>query len=433
MTPQEMAAWRLQYRSLVAFRRRIRHRWPNPSEQYPPGNPLGAWCARQNRLVRQDRLPARCIRLLLQSGFPISLGASPWKPRQEDRIRGQDRFVDLFLWWLGLLRKFRKRHPSRWPKLKERFRGPHALGRWLGGIRREYRRGRLPAYKAALLERMDVPLQGPFAQRWEARFDRLKALLAEHPQDWRRTPEGRRLYPWVAWQRRRRLLGDLPPEQERLLEGLRGGFPAQDRWGEGFRRLAAYREAHPDRWPSGRDTSPDGFLLGKWCTGQRHRYRLGKLDPEQIRKLEGLGFPFKAWLQEAQWMEQYRWLETFRKLDPDRWPGNTEEFPPGNPLGKWCAQQRMDRNRKRLSPQRIGLLDRFGFPWETVKALQWMERFDELRDWRRRHPDRWPKNNAVDPGEKGLAMWVSNQKQFRKRGVLPEERLRELAGLGLRF
>jgi hypothetical protein len=46
---------------------------------------------------------------------------------------------------------------------------------------------------------------------------------------------------------------------------------------------APYGFVTPEDW------SPAGFPLGVWLTHQRRSYKAGRLDPERVRELDGLG------------------------------------------------------------------------------------------------------------------------------------------------
>jgi hypothetical protein len=61
----------------------------------------------------------------------------------------------------------------------------------------------------------------------------------------------------------------------------------------------------------------------------------------------------------------------------------------------------------------------------------WSERFDELVQYKVQHgdcnvPTRWPDN-------RGLGVWVSNQRQLKKQGKLKPERKRMLNEIGFNW
>lgn len=101
----------------------------------------------------------------------------------------------------------------------------------------------------------------------------------------------------------------------------------------------------------------DNVKLAQWVSTQRTMRNRGKLSPERIERLDGLGFdwePFKN-----QWDEMYkrlaRYRERFGNCDV---PYNWEEDPE---LGSWVQTQR--RRKDGLSSRRIRELEELGMRW----------------------------------------------------------------------
>src|SRR4029450_2146483 len=104
------------------------------------------------------------------------------------------------------------------------------------------------------------------------------------------------------------------------------------------------------------------------------------------------------------------------------------EYPENPALGIWLNNQRRLQRRRELSPDRIERLGRAGVIWEPQDAL-WDQRFQELAAFKERFGScDVPQDHAEDPQ---LGMWVSNQRQFRRRGKLSPDRLAKLEALGV--
>jgi hypothetical protein len=63
-------------------------------------------------------------------------------------------------------------------------------------------------------------------------------------------------------------------------------------WEEGFAMLLQYREEYgncdaPQKHPNHR-------TLGVWISNQRTKFRKGQLNADQVRRLEAIGFKWKA-------------------------------------------------------------------------------------------------------------------------------------------
>jgi Helicase associated domain len=83
-----------------------------------------------------------------------------------------------------------------------------------------------------------------------------------------------------------------------------------------------------------------------------------------------------------------------------------------------------------LSPDRVKRLEQVGIVWEPQDAL-WEQRFKELEAFKAREgkidvPQHYPENQR-------LATWLSNQRQFKRRGALSQDRIDRLEALGVEW
>lgn len=72
-----------------------------------------------------------------------------------------------------------------------------------------------------------------------------------------------------------------------------------EKWEFVFSYAARYVEEHGDIKAVPDDYRADGFKLLQWIRTQRTRYKSGKLAPDRIARLEGIGIIWT--LQEAAW------------------------------------------------------------------------------------------------------------------------------------
>jgi len=141
--------------------------------------------------------------------------------------------------------------------------------------------------------------------RWESRYEALANYQQAHSHCVVSSKESFRLRQWVNSQRHARRTGKLSAERVRRLDEL--GFVwdvRQVRWASMFEDLAAYQRAHGHcDVPSNKDC----IRLWRWVVTQRVARRKGKLNTDQVRRLDTLGF---IWGQhEEQWA---RILNRFR-------------------------------------------------------------------------------------------------------------------------
>lgn len=126
---------------------------------------------------------------------------------------------------------------------------------------------------------------------WEEMCRVLDAFRKEHGDcnvcaNWAKNPQ---LGRWVAMQRYRRKIGELPARYVERLDKL--GFvwsPTDVVWNEMYTRLMAYRAKHGTcDVPS---QLPEDPHLANWVANQRHRKKMGSLSPERAKRLDQVGF-----------------------------------------------------------------------------------------------------------------------------------------------
>ena len=198
-------------------------------------------------------------------------------------------------------RRFRKEH-GRWPNCNE-----GAPGRWCH-TQRQARKGkghnRITAAQIAKLDAIGFPwiLQNT----WGENFEEALRFRDEHGR-WPKSnegPPGR----WCNNQRQARKgngTHKISPARIARLDGV--GFDwdpsakweakVEERWNEYFEALKRFRDDH-GRWPKAKEGA-----LGWWCNRQRQARKGNgplKISPEQIAKLDEIGFPWDV-LQNELW------------------------------------------------------------------------------------------------------------------------------------
>jgi hypothetical protein len=197
-----------------------------------------------------------------------------------------------------------------------------------------------------------------------------------------------------------------------------------ERWNAAYAALKHYRKERPGEWPSWNYVAPDGLRLGLWCQNQRVFRKRRALTLDRVRKLESIGFPWKGVARAGSWEEAFAALKRFRRENPNHWP-STKERGGGVNLRRWCHQQREMKKKGKLSRDRARKLENIGFEWELYDAA-WERGFEALKDWRRCRPDRWPRAIEILPDGFKLGSWCHKQRQRRKQGIVPRDRIRML-------
>ena len=151
--------------------------------------------------------------------------------------------------------------------------------------------------------------------------------------------------------------GRLEADRIKRLDAL--GFvwdSLEQAWETRFQELVSYQEEHgdclvPRSWKN--------KLLATWVSTQRTTKKKGKLEDDQIKRLDDLGF---VWDPIGQfWETQFLELVSYKEehgdcLVPDKWKEN-------RPLANWIGNQRARKGK--LEDDKIYRLDELGFVWNT--------------------------------------------------------------------
>ena len=164
--------------------------------------------------------------------------------------------------------------------------------------------------------------------------------------------------------------------------------------------------------------------LGRWVNQQR--VHCAKLSHDKFQKLEGLDFFWgnkrgprgltKNWEERLDELEEYRVQH-----------GNCNVPTNGGSLGIWVNSQRQMFRKNRLSEDRITILTDMGFNWGTSrgeKTRTWGERYSELKGFKLKH------GHCNVPRQKGLGVWVNNQRFLNRKGKLTDEQVQLLDQIG---
>jgi hypothetical protein len=191
-------------------------------------------------------------------------------------------------------------------------------------------------------------------------------------------------------------------------------------WRRFFARLKAFKAEHghckvPARWP--KDLS-----LSTWVLRQRRAHKDGELWPARQAALERMGFTWRADLakQDALWERRFGDLVAFKKRHGHLY------VPLGAVKGKphtieaWILRQRRNHKHGTIDPERKQRLEDIGFVWD-VREAQWDEMLAQYVAWKAKHGHgRLPHPRR---GRSKLAVWVQNQRNFRRKGKLSQQRI----------
>lgn len=166
------------------------------------------------------------------------------------------------------------------------------LADWLTGLRHKRERGTLDDAQIAALDALGIGWQQD--RGWTRGLEAARAYHAEHGHI--NVPNGDppvhgvNLDNWVRARKDEYRQGVLDPARAHALEELGITWRHNDqRWDEGLRELAGYKEAHGHVNVLRRYVTPGGYRLGQWLSRQRSAHNAGQLPPGRAAALEQLG------------------------------------------------------------------------------------------------------------------------------------------------
>ena len=244
--------------------------------------------------------------------------------------------------------------------LTDRPVGAAELRSWLRRQRHAYSAGELPAWRAALLERLDGFTWTPDADRWESMFDQVASFTAEHGRIPARGDDAA-LAAWLATQRLTLRRGRLDPDRAAALAELPGWTESLDvartrqNWEHrrgGLIRFRGERGYYPDR----HSTNETEAELGQWAHHQRGLYQRGDLSTTRTAALEAL----------PDWRWRTRDAMFDRKICELRHTLDKGPIPRDHPLYIWVGSQRLRHRDGRLTEEQSAALESLGLLGETL-------------------------------------------------------------------
>ena len=199
-------------------------------------------------------------------------------------------------------------------------------------------------------------------------------------------------------------------------------------WEDKFGRLLVYKSEYGDvRVPANFKTT-DGCALGGWVAQQRRSKAKGKLSPERVSRLASLGMVWHALLED--WGGKFGKLLVYKSEYGDVKVPRRLKTTDGCALGRWVAEQRLNKAKGKLSPERVDRLDALDMVWDALSE-DWEDKFGKLVMYKSECGDvRVPVNFQTTDGC-ALGRWVAQQRRSKAKGKLSPERVDRLDALDM--
>ena len=394
-------AWEEMFKRLVAYKNTKGDcNVPNDWSENPT---LGNWVCTQRIFRKKGKLDENRIQRLDAIGFVWDTLDAAW----------EEKFLELKL--------FQKSYghcnvPKIWSENQQ-------LANWVGRQRRSKSQGKLSSPHIQRLSEIGL-IWDTLDAAWEDKFVSLKTFKKTYGHC--NVPNGyfedTQLGTWVERQRRLKKKGKLNENRIQQLEQI--GFiwnPSNLAWEKMFTALLTYKQKYghcnvPQKWV-------ENPQLATWVGEQRSCKKQGTLSQARIQRLSEIGFVWHT--LDQKWEDNFLELKKFKEAYnhcnvPEGWLENPQ-------LTSWVFTQRANRKKGKLSKQRIHRLAEIGFVWDVPDAL-WEKRFAQLEMFMEimghcNVPEKWHENPQ-------LITWVRNQRGYRDKGILSQERIQRLDEIG---
>ena len=345
------------------------------------------------------------------------------------------KIVDLsssnFIFGLSHLERFIKENKNaRVPdtyETKDGFR----LGRWVGRIRSNKRKGKLSQDKIDQLDMMEFiwdPLESDFIEGLNYLKFFKKKYGHVRVSNRYKTKNDFALGPWINSRRNEKKSGKISQERINLLDEL--GFvwgPFESDFTEALEYLKKYKKEYGHvRVPPSYKTE-DGFNLGTWVTSRRISKKLGKTSQDKIDQLDTLGFEWDPY--DEKFISRLNYLKEFKEEYGHIRVPVTYKTKDGIALGAWLGRNKRLIKSGKLSQDKVVLIEDLGLIID-IKEEQFILGVNYLKKFKEEYghikvPARYETTEGFN-----LGGWAASRRNEKKSGKISQERINLLDELG---
>ncbi len=402
-------SWDMMYQEAKAFH--TRHGHLNIPKRYktPNGYPLGVWLQTQRRVKRglvYGLLTEERIRLLNEIGMN-------WATRSETA------------WEVGI--QHAKEYKQQFGDLDVvvQYVSPDGfcLGRWIANYRHKYVTIRDSGKDPFVIHEFQT--LDKLGMIWDKRNEQFQRGLKAASDYVDRngnlnvspnysTEDGFKLGQWLNNQRTRRKRNNISQKAEKELSqldplGMRWSHKADYLWEEHYQQAKHYFETNHHLNPT-YNFCDNGFYLGRWIMHQREYYIAGKLNSDQVNRLERIGM---EWISPNSWESYYQIAKRYYQKYGDLEPKPDYVSPEGVWLGRWLATQRLSKKNGTITSERIQLLSALQMRWIDKNDEHWDKMLFDLIKWVSEHKNSIhmsPDTKAED----GTNLYTWTRRQLKK-------------------
>jgi ferredoxin-thioredoxin reductase catalytic subunit len=181
----------------------------------------------------------------------------------------------------------------------------------------------------------------------------------------------------------------------------------------------------------------DGLNLGNWIKRNRTQKRKEKLNIELERRLNQIGFVWKA--KEVKHYAPQHWDTMFKALAQFKQREGHLRVPTrhveqgGKNLGTWIKINRAQKRKGTLHPELERRFNEIGFIWngnEGTHSEHWESMFRALAQFKQREGHLRVPTRHVEQGSQNLGNWIKMNRGQKRKGTLCPDLERRLNEIG---
>lgn len=198
------------------------------------------------------------------------------------------------------------------------------------------------------------------------------------------------------------------------------------KWWNSFEKLSSYLKVY-GQYPK----ATENRELYTFCYQCYKNLKSGKLQKEQVKSLERIGFDFLPNTQNN-WEDYLEELKIFYD-ENQRWPKYNKSDSKESKLYRFCNYIFHSLENGELSVNQQKSVEDIGFPLsQGYVANIWLDNYEKLKAFRRHNPNNWPKARG-DKSEKPLYQFCYRNKNRFLEGSLEEFKVKLLNDINFNF
>lgn len=296
------------------------------------------------------------------------------------------------------------------------------LGIWVNSQRLLHRKNILEKNKVIKLDSIDF-VWDPFVDihnRWDIIYEKVK----EYKLKYNKFPYyDKKLNNWLYLQRHKISTNSILPERLKKLEDI--GFIKKkfDTWEINYSLLKDMYNKH------GSNCYKIVLVdkkLNNWIKRQRFLYKNKKLSDDKTRKLMSINFDFD--FKNNYWISMYNKAKKFYEINKNLNVSKNKNTSTNYELGVWLDGQRYLYRKKRLSSEKIELLEKINVKWNLYR-----DPYDIWNEWYLIAKKFYLENGHLCPKKGRLATWLFAQRAAKKglRGKITSRQIKLLNNIGM--